>query len=1491
MDAMKEGIISMLGDIWPDMQEWELYGPTYDTTGEPQRWEGDELLSSESFERELQRGYHFVNHSDHASPWSLGAWVKSTVPGHDGVLVQSQVEGLENGPRYSIIWSAGCSPCAIDHECIGEAFMNNPLGGAVAFVGNSRPELWYQDAMDEVFFRGIFEFHYPTLGEVFRNHQPVGGLSYAKNKQFLGDPELRFWTIAHPPRLQESCPSAIQLGVQDFQVAVTAEGTPVIGALVCVYKLAPDGQTEVFARGETGTGGLILFSIRAESPGEISVVATASNFRPAEGTCSVTAGLDPYVRFSTCPIIDDDMYGLSNGNGDHVVNPGERMELTVELQNTGGGLAAQVEADLTTTDPYVTLLQQHGAFGDIGPGASANGNPPYVFEVDSSRPRTNPDIKFDLSIHSGAVVWTDEFRLAMLADSLALGGSRLVEEPENTFTLDSLVITNYGWGAAAGVEATLEHVFPNDTLFVVDDDQSTIGEVAAGGTAVSYDSFVYRYVGSPPREVEPSFAVLMHDRYGRSWRRYIDMVPPPPPASISSRAVGDTFIELTWSKVDTPDLRGYNVYRSSSPGGPFQRVNGFIVDSNATYADQGLSPYTEYFYRATALDFSGNEGSPSPVVQVWTNPPYQTGWPAKTASGFQQRTSGVCGNVIGDDSLEVVAVMGCSIYVWTADGQRVPGWPKGLGVVPHSCPALADVNGDGYDEIFLGVSEGSTVYGWTGNGSNLPGAWPIELPAPITGSVAISDVNQDGTLEIVGVAGSLVYVWNPAGGVVSPWPLPLADVNARPCTIHGSPAIADLDPNALGLEMVFLAANAYGQPCLIVMGQDGSVRWRVELNGTSWASDLSSPVMGDLDGDGHLEVMAPVAGSDNLYVFTWDGQPLGLLSGGCFGSPALADLDENGNPDIVVVDGSLKAWSFQNGALLPLFTVTPPPGHSEYRAGPAVADINGDGHSEILTSFINTDNWNEQLQAYDRAGHPINDRGFPIYGVDEPMQEMSVADLDLDGDLELIAYTCAGGQVKVWDLPVPYDRRKVEWGSFHGDVRHTGLYAQPMQGNFTHSLNWWGRYRLLGDVTVTGYGLNVQPGTWVQAGPGIALTGITVNGGAFTAKGTRAAPTFFEPAPSVPNWTGVRVNNGPVWVNGCDFTNAFEGLAAAGCPTLNVGGSRFTNCQIGGITSLFSPAPSVKNCDFNGNGYYDICVRNAVAPSEIKGNRFTNSGHYGIWVESSVAPVIADNVLVNTQPMSQYGIKCFNIPSVVQTAGDLRHNTIAGYGQGGILCQASSPRIDGHNSIHQNTVFGLNCLDYSCPVVESSTVINHYTGVMGAGESYPDLGSVMMPVPSGYNSIYSNWGFNVVNANYLIAQPIMAQNNWWGQSPPDLTKFSGIVTYVPWLTAPPSDGAQGQPGATALPLELAQCRPNPFSSATRVMLANPMRQRLVVGIYDITGRLVQTLLDAVAPPGRSSLSWNGSDAQGRQVASGVYFCRLNAGQENKVSRIVYVRGK
>lgn len=83
--------------------------------------------------------------------------------------------------------------------------------------------------------------------------------------------------------------------------------------------------------------------------------------------------------------------------------------------------------------------------------------------------------------------------------------------------------------------------------------------------------------------------------------------------------------------------------------------------------------------------------------------------------------------------------------------------------------------------------------------------------------------------------------------------------------------------------------------------------------------------------------------------------------------------------------------------------------------------------------------------------------------------------------------------------------------------------------------------------------------------------------------------------------------------------------------------------------------------------------------------------------------------------------------------------------------------------------------------------------------------------------------------------------------------------------------------------------PNPFNAATtfRFELAAPGRATLRV--YSPAGRLVATLVDADLPAGSHAAAWTGRDDRGREAASGVYFCRLEADGQRLARRVVFVK--
>jgi hypothetical protein len=88
---------------------------------------------------------------------------------------------------------------------------------------------------------------------------------------------------------------------------------------------------------------------------------------------------------------------------------------------------------------------------------------------------------------------------------------------------------------------------------------------------------------------------------------------------------------------------------------------------------------------------------------------------------------------------------------------------------------------------------------------------------------------------------------------------------------------------------------------------------------------------------------------------------------------------------------------------------------------------------------------------------------------------------------------------------------------------------------------------------------------------------------------------------------------------------------------------------------------------------------------------------------------------------------------------------------------------------------------------------------------------------------------------------------------------------------------------------LEQNYPNPFNGTTTIAYSVAERCDVVVGIYDTAGKLVRIIERRAREPGRYETVWRGTDTEGRAVASGVYFCSIDAGGFRDSRKIVYLR--
>ncbi len=79
--------------------------------------------------------------------------------------------------------------------------------------------------------------------------------------------------------------------------------------------------------------------------------------------------------------------------------------------------------------------------------------------------------------------------------------------------------------------------------------------------------------------------------------------------------------------------------------------------------------------------------------------------------------------------------------------------------------------------------------------------------------------------------------------------------------------------------------------------------------------------------------------------------------------------------------------------------------------------------------------------------------------------------------------------------------------------------------------------------------------------------------------------------------------------------------------------------------------------------------------------------------------------------------------------------------------------------------------------------------------------------------------------------------------------------------------------------------PNPFSATGRVAFDVPRASRVKIALYDVTGRVVDTITDSLYEPGRHSVSLD----YGQELASGIYFMSMQAGGFSQSNKVVVVR--
>jgi hypothetical protein len=344
----------------------------------------------------LNNGFEFCHVPAHGN--ETGFYNQSGTQIYGNSVASSQT----NGNRLFVLNSIACLTGSFDYsggDCLAEAVMHNPNGGAVATIQNSRdgwgapPILGPSERMDVDFYDFLFNRDTFLIGAAHARSKSMHtsqALSdgcwrwciYELN--LFGDPAMPLWTDT-PQNLTAQFPQVVPIGPFNLNVTVSRNTTPVNNALVSISK-----GTEIYEQGYTNTSGLATIPISATTPGKFFITVTAHNGYPYQDSAMVQSN-GAYVSFLRASLVDS-----ARGNGDSVPNPGEGINMRTWVKNWGNAVASNVIGKLRLSEPSATISDSVKSFGSIASNDSAyTGNNGFDFTIAPSC-TNNQRINFQL---------------------------------------------------------------------------------------------------------------------------------------------------------------------------------------------------------------------------------------------------------------------------------------------------------------------------------------------------------------------------------------------------------------------------------------------------------------------------------------------------------------------------------------------------------------------------------------------------------------------------------------------------------------------------------------------------------------------------------------------------------------------------------------------------------------------------------------------------------------------------------------------------------------------------------------------------------------------------------------------------------------------------------------------------------------------------------------------------------------------------------------
>ncbi len=356
---------------------------------------------------------------------------------------------------------------------------------------------------------------------------------------------------------------------------------------------------------------------------------------------------------------------------------------------------------------------------------------------------------------------------------------------------------------------------------------------------------------------------------------------------------------------------------------------------------------------------------------------------------------------------------------------QLAGWPNETHKESSSSPKVADIDGDTHPDVVMGAEY---IYAFHGDGQEIrdgddqPVTWGILNTEGdnFTASVALVDIDGNPGNEIVGASWNTkeIYVFDHEGNTLPGWP---QDTRAL---CWSSPVVGDFDGNgdveifAFDIEGILYAWHHDGTELRDGDGDpltNGPFFYRSGSDTLGWHT--STPALADIDEDGlpELVVCAP---KDSIYCLNEDGSyvtgwPVPVLEtdANLSASPAVGDIDGDGRLEVFVQNSA--GWLYGLNHDGTFMTGWPKWFYSNnfFMGSPALADFTGDGKLEIVFPSMNG-----YCYVFDYLGNVMPGWPKPYNRGGGPTESSpTIADIDGDGLFDIIL-GCEEGILNAWNF-------------------------------------------------------------------------------------------------------------------------------------------------------------------------------------------------------------------------------------------------------------------------------------------------------------------------------------------------------------------------------------------------------------------------------------------------------------------------------------------